>query len=54
MKVTVVGMETEVKEVQEEKAAFSMADTDVGMETEVREEQETKALLPMAVTVVGI
>lgn len=54
MAVTEVGMETEVREVQPEKAKNPMIFTEVGMETAVREVQEAKARSPMAVTEVRI
>ena len=54
MAVTEVGMDTEVREVQEAKAPSPIAVTEVEMEAEEREVQSLKALSPMAVTVIGI
>ena len=50
MLVTELGMVTEVRPEQPEKALLPMLVTELGMVTEVRPEQPEKALLPMLVT----
>ena len=54
MDVTLLGMVTEVRPEQSEKALSPMDVTLLGMVTEVRPEQPEKALSPMDVTVFGM
>ena len=54
MYVTLLGMVTEVRLEQLEKARFAMDVTLLGMVTEVRLEQPEKAKLPMYVTLLGM
>jgi hypothetical protein len=54
MNVTLLGMVTEVKPEQPEKAPSPMLVTLLGMSTEVKPVQAEKALLPMEVTLLGI
>ena len=54
MLVTLLGIVTEVKREQAEKAPFSMLVTLLGIVTEVKPGQPEKAYLPMLVTLLGI
>ena len=54
MLVTLLGIVTEVKPVQPEKALIPMLVTLLGIVTEVKPVQPEKALIPMLVTLLGI
>ena len=54
MLVTLLGIVTEVKPLQPEKAEDPMLVTLLGIVTEVKPEQPEKALCPMLVTLLGI